>query len=578
MNAHDDEHTALMNDAACLPGPGDIIAGRFRLERELGRGTFGVVYEARQLDLARHVALKFLQPSMLGREGIAQRFTREARLASSLNNPNAVVIYAYGTHQTEGSTTELPYIAMEFLEGEDLHAYVSRVGPLPAEEAIAILLQALRCLAQAHRLGIIHRDLKPENLFLTRDRNGDYLLKVLDFGIAKAVHGNWGTATMAGVTMAGHVVGTPSFMAPEQARGEPDLTSSVDTYAMACVAYDMLTGEAPYDGRTPMEVALNHITSPIPSVPGLEDHPIGLVLTEAMSKEAFDRFEDAAAFSSAIEQAVSASGMTPRMPRWRHEVRVDLSAASSGKWAQLTPLPGDHIPEVEQDPDESIRTQVLDTVSREFAAKVRPQPAEEGDATSMIPAISDEDVRDTLDSEAPRSNLVMILIVIAALVFLATSVALLLVVLGSMSDKGESLDEGSSKVEQTVPTSRIPVSSEPVGAKVYIGDQYLGLTPIDIEAPQDHKTLFVRLDGFNDAVRAVSPDSASIHIVLEALEPAAPEVDEEARDPEPPPGVKNNSRRRRSAHKPTLKKADPSGSSRRRGTVKPDIELWDHEK
>jgi len=191
-----------MTDNTSPPSPGDVIAGRFVIGRELGRGSFGVVYEAEQIGLNRLVALKFLNPSALKSEGIVQRFAREARLASALTNRHAVTVYDYGLHRRTPSSPPLPFIAMEHLRGRTVSAWLDAVRKPPLEEAIAVLQQTLECLAEAHNLGIVHRDIKPANLFLNDEQAGTTSVRVLDFGIAKAFQGEWGRGTMAPVTAA----------------------------------------------------------------------------------------------------------------------------------------------------------------------------------------------------------------------------------------------------------------------------------------------------------------------------------------------------------------------------------------
>jgi len=286
---------------ASIPRPGDVINGQFLLGRELGRGSFGVVYEAKQLDLQRTVALKVLQPRALARDDVAERFKREALLASSLSSRHAVTVYAFGVSGESAEVQGLPFIAMEYLEGEDLYYLLARTQHLSIEDTVPILHQGLLSLAEAHDKGIIHRDLKPENLFVCRMAN-ETIVKVLDFGIAKAIGGDWDASARQRLTEVGTVCGTPEFMAPEQASGEPNLTAAVDVYAMGCIGYQLLTGRQPYEGNSPMDIALKHMTHPIPPLPpAYEASPLGAMVKKAMAKAPADRFQDAAEFARAIE-------------------------------------------------------------------------------------------------------------------------------------------------------------------------------------------------------------------------------------------------------------------------------------
>jgi serine/threonine protein kinase len=171
--------------------------GEYTLGKELGRGSMGVVFEAWHAELRRKVALKIMLPRALALEGVVERFMRGAQLASALSHPNAVVIYGVGLYQPAPDIQGLPYMVMEHLDGEDLFAFISRHQRVPLDVALDIIQQSLEVIADAHRRGIIHRDLKPENLFLTRDRDGRRLVKVLDFGLAKAVTEGWGSSPSA---------------------------------------------------------------------------------------------------------------------------------------------------------------------------------------------------------------------------------------------------------------------------------------------------------------------------------------------------------------------------------------------
>lgn len=300
---------------AAPPRPGTLVAGRFRIVRELGRGNFGVVYEAEQVGLRRLVALKFLSPSAVGSEGLLQRFEREARLASALTNRHALKIYDVGEHQSEDGAPAIPFIAMEHLQGLTVREWLATWGRPPLEHALAVLQQTLECLAEAHGLGIVHRDLKPANLFLVNEPGGTTSLRVLDFGIAKAIQGSWGKRTLAPVTAAGDILGTPAYMPPEQCAGEVELTPSADVYALGCVAFELLTGQLPFPGRTRMQVMRAHLNDPVPLLPDLpKAHPLNDILQMAMAKDPTRRFAHAGFMGSALSVALRALGIKPVMP------------------------------------------------------------------------------------------------------------------------------------------------------------------------------------------------------------------------------------------------------------------------
>jgi serine/threonine-protein kinase len=211
-----------------------MVAGRYELERPLGHGAMATVDLARDVELDRPVALKRLAENLARDDELRARFLREARLAARLAHPNVVHVYDVG--EDDGR----PFMAMEYVDGETLAELVARRGPLPAEEAAELGIQICRGLAAVHAAGLVHRDVKPQNLLLRRDG----VLKLGDFGIAFGLEGTR-------LTMAGTVLGTAAYLAPEQARGE-DVTAAADVYGVGAVLYELLTGRPP---RAPASLA-----------------------------------------------------------------------------------------------------------------------------------------------------------------------------------------------------------------------------------------------------------------------------------------------------------------------------------
>jgi len=204
-----------------------LVAGRYEVERPLGHGAMAVVDLAHDCELGRPVALKRLAENLARDDGTRGRFLREARLAARLSHPNVVRVYDVG--EADG----LPFIAMEYVDGETLAEVVARRGALPPPEAAALAIQACRALAAAHAAGLVHRDVKPQNLLLASDGT----LKLGDFGIAVGLEGTR-------LTEAGTVLGTAAYLAPEQARGD-DVTAAADVYGVGAVLYELLTGRPP---------------------------------------------------------------------------------------------------------------------------------------------------------------------------------------------------------------------------------------------------------------------------------------------------------------------------------------------
>lgn len=217
---------------------GEVLQQKYRLLRRIGEGGMGTVYEAQHVVLGRRFAVKFLQSDLSQNESALARFRREAEAAGSLENEHIAAVVDFD-RASDGS----PYLVMEYLVGESLGRLLQREGPLPPVRAVGALLQVCRGLEIAHAAGIIHRDLKPDNLFLVRRTDGSDLIKILDFGVAKLQRDGDGATTRTGATL-----GTPFYMAPEQARGERQVDQRLDIYALGVILYELLSGQKPHPG------------------------------------------------------------------------------------------------------------------------------------------------------------------------------------------------------------------------------------------------------------------------------------------------------------------------------------------
>src|SRR5262249_38359897 len=227
---------------------GTTLPGGYVLLELVGVGGMGRVYRAEQQALGRTVAVKIIHPHLLGDESASVRFITEARAASRLNHPNSVAVIDFGKNGSQ------LYIVMEFLRGRDLARVAYEERPLPFRRIVDIMRQVLAGLGEAHHLGIIHRDLKPENIVLEQMRSGGDFVKVVDFGLAKMR-----AEVTPNVTSPGIVCGTPDYMAPEQGRGDP-IDSRSDLYACGVILYQLLTGWLPFEGDTPTQVVLMHMS------------------------------------------------------------------------------------------------------------------------------------------------------------------------------------------------------------------------------------------------------------------------------------------------------------------------------
>jgi eukaryotic-like serine/threonine-protein kinase len=308
---------------------GTVLEGAYRLNRLIGQGGMGAVYEAIQLRLNKRVAVKLMSRSEISDMVSLMRFHREAEITSKLGHPHLVNVVDFGTAETGQ-----PYLVMEYLEGEDLDHRLQRTETLAPDIAARIVVQAASALGAAHAQDIVHRDLKPANIFLLQVPGEPEFVKVLDFGISKikASHARRLTDVRA-------VVGTPSYMSPEQATGRADDTDHrADQWALACIAWEMLCGHPPFvgDDVTALFFQITRLDPPslvreIPNLaPGVEE-----VLRRALSRRHLDRFPSIREFGRAFESAVLgyATDLTPAPARTARITDVGVSRTTPARLA-----------------------------------------------------------------------------------------------------------------------------------------------------------------------------------------------------------------------------------------------------
>ena len=315
--------------------------GRYEILRELGRGGMATVHLARQRDLDRLVALKELGAFHAADPSFAQRFVRESRVAGSLSHPNIVTVHDYFEH--DGT----PYIAMEYVEGGSLRPWIGRMSLAQKSGVLEGILAGLTC---AEAQGIVHRDLKPENVMVTSHGQ----VKVADFGIAKATTN---LETGAFQTATGVTVGTPTYMAPEQAMGQ-QVGPWTDLYSVGCMAFEMFTGRVPFhDTDAPMAILLRHVNDPLPPVRAIDpsiDQEISDWIEGLVSKDPAARPGSAAAAWDAYEEI--AERLLPR--RWHREARLSGGPGAAppvGTPPPFTPPPADLPSEPMAEPDAARR-------------------------------------------------------------------------------------------------------------------------------------------------------------------------------------------------------------------------------
>jgi serine/threonine-protein kinase len=335
------------------PGPGAVIDGRYRLDALLGKGGMGVVYRAEHLALRRTVAVKLLHPGLAAVSDLRSRFEREAIAIGRIDHPNCVSVTDFGKLE-DGSL----FLVMELLDGRSLGDLLDEEAPLAPGRALRLLRQILAGLGHAHAAGIVHRDVKPENVFVVRDAEGNETAKVLDFGIAKVIGGGEGGDEVK-LTQAGVAFGTPIYMSPEQAFGNP-LDGRADLYAASVLAFEMIGGKPPFYADDKLELLSMHTSRPPPSMtavrakliagkaaaqanagatndgPGVTPAIEQLVL-RGLAKRPEDRYANAAEYVAAIDAVLAGSGAgaaraappatTPAAPGRHEEAATPVTGA-----------------------------------------------------------------------------------------------------------------------------------------------------------------------------------------------------------------------------------------------------------
>lgn len=276
---------------------GEILAGKYRVERVLGVGGMGVVVAALHLQLDERVAIKFLLPEALSNAEAVARFAREARAAVKIKSQHVARVIDVGTLETGA-----PYMVMEFLKGQDLSNHLRQHGALPISDAVDFVLQACEALAEAHALGIVHRDLKPANLFLTTLADGSPCVKVLDFGISKVTNPA-ASGPDLGMTKTQAVMGSPLYMSPEQMASTRDVDGRADLWAIGTILYELLTGRVPFNADTMPQLCAMILQYPPDAPQSIRpDIPEGLtqVVLRCLEKDRNRRFANVAELAASL--------------------------------------------------------------------------------------------------------------------------------------------------------------------------------------------------------------------------------------------------------------------------------------
>jgi eukaryotic-like serine/threonine-protein kinase len=298
--------------------PGVTLGGRYRLDERIAGGGMGDVWRGTDEVLGRTVAVKILLPALLDEPGFAERFRGEARTMATINHPGVVDVYDYGSDQ------QLAFLVMEYVEGDALSRTLSRVGRLTPGRTMALVAQAADALQAAHANGIVHRDVKPGNLLVRP--NGTLVLT--DFGIARS-------ALVGQLTVAGSVLGTASYISPEQASGGI-ATAASDVYALGVVAYQCLSGHRPFDGATPIEIAMKHVRETPRPLPADIPPAVRAIVDRALAKDPASRWPTAAALAVVARQVASSLTTSVQQPLGNGSPVLPQSGGPAGNRPQAS--------------------------------------------------------------------------------------------------------------------------------------------------------------------------------------------------------------------------------------------------
>jgi serine/threonine protein kinase len=317
--------------------PGDLLAGKYRVEAILGSGGMGIVVAARHEQLDLRVAIKFIRPEALGNREATERFLREARAAARLKSEHTARVLDVGKLESGA-----PYMVMELLDGNDLAQVLREHGSLRVEQAVDWVVQACEAVAEAHSMGIVHRDIKPQNLFLARGEGDAARVKVLDFGVSKAIGALSGAE--GALTHTHAIIGSPLYMSPEQMRSSRGVDARSDVWALGVVLFELLTAHPPFECDTLTELCLMIVGDPPrPLLELRPDAPLGLVhvILRCLCKDPAERFANAAELAEALKPFATLASQgpalrpemtlaSPRAQTASADGKIDAALASAG--------------------------------------------------------------------------------------------------------------------------------------------------------------------------------------------------------------------------------------------------------
>jgi serine/threonine-protein kinase len=519
------------------------------VESVLGVGGMGMVLLVRHIDLGQQMAIKLMMPGVIHDDQAAARFVREARAAAAIQSEHVVRIFDVGTFDSG-----LPYMVMELLRGEDMSQLLARETQLRVEDAVDYVLQASHAIAEAHARGIVHRDLKPSNLFVTTRSNGTPLVKVLDFGISKALNPEVDVPSSANLTATSAIMGSPLYMSPEQVRNAKQVDARTDIWALGVILHELLTGAPAFSADTlPGICAAITADDPPPLRTLREDAPAELedVLSKCLEKSVAKRYQSTKEFMAALRPFASSAGrvdvMSPPAALTMREARSDPPPALEGdgesRGGRSSASRG--TPRSRAKPSASGPGGIIESTQRS-GGKVQ-------GATSLASSTATLSFREDLSAGAPARGHKVALMTAGALT-IAAAVGGLVWSRGAIRDAAPTTPSAAAP-----PASRrafvLFIDAVPASAEIWEGDNVLGQAPMQISidndaARKEPRRFVVRRAGFQpySIVQGPSEENVRINAALAAIgdaptravaaTPPASTPKEHAA-PAPPPGKTN---------------------------------------
>ncbi|MFP4600860.1 MAG: serine/threonine-protein kinase [Persicimonas sp.] len=521
-----------------VPQVGELLDERYRIKGVMATGGMGMILRAEQLPMERPVAIKVLHPHIAAENPeLVGRFQREVRLAKELNHPNTIRLYDFGE-----SDTGLVYVAMEYLEGADLKELLSEQGALPVGRALEITRQMLDGLAEAHAREFIHRDLKPSNVFVTTNRRGEDLVKLLDFGIAKSLEEG-----RSDLTATGAVCGTPSYVAPEYLLDQSP-GKAADVYAVGLMLLEMLTGRKVFCGQAPVQTLMMQIKLDTPIPDDIAASPVGRVVARATYKAPQRRYADAEQMYEAVCEVIEQVGTPLSTRRMGHldapDIPPERAAADTAESLEYLVAPENA--ETGGRRPGRLRWRGLVGLGAIFMVAVGallladpgPQEIADGVDRESVAAPPAPTPRDQPPEESQRAR-----------------------------------SQPTAEAEPDDTVYRFELHSDPNGARVWAGEHELGRTPVDfaIEPAELPVDLEFELDGHQPARRVLTRTSSPIIVeMLDQTPPPEPNSKRARRARRPMPEANKPQADKPQADKPQADKPQADGRRSDEGAADPD--------